>query len=47
MDGDQPPSWRETAARQSIMEFVAAVTKPADFVAEAERIAVFDNDGTL
>jgi len=43
------PSWRETPARQSILEFVAAVTDAdsADFVPEPERIAVFDNDGTL
>ena len=49
MGDDQLPSWRETLAKQSIVEFVAAVTNPdsADFVAEAERIAVFDNDGTL
>jgi phosphoglycolate phosphatase-like HAD superfamily hydrolase len=49
MDGDQLPSWRETPAKQSVVEFVAAVTDPgsADFVAGPERIAVFDNDGTL
>ena len=49
MGGDQLASWRETPARQSIVEFVASVTDPdsADFVAETERIAVFDNDGTL
>ncbi|SBO41789.1 HAD family phosphatase [Cyanobium sp. NIES-981] len=47
---DQPlPSWREGSARQRILEFVAAVTTPGapGFVAPAERIAVFDNDGTL
>ncbi len=46
---DQLPSWRETAARQAIVEFVAAVTDAdsADFAPEPERIAVFDNDGTL
>jgi hypothetical protein len=46
---DQLPSWRDTAAKQSIADFVAAVTDhgSADFVAEPERIAVFDNDGTL
>jgi hypothetical protein len=49
VDGDQLPSWRQTPAKQSIVEFVAAVTDPdsADFAAEAERVAVFDNDGTL
>ncbi|WP_411859871.1 HAD family hydrolase [Cupriavidus pauculus] len=43
------PSWRDDTARQSIVRFVDAVTKPgtADYVAPADRIAVFDNDGTL
>jgi hypothetical protein len=47
---DNPlPSWRETAPKQSILDFVAAVTDPGspDFVPAAERVAVFDNDGTL
>jgi haloacid dehalogenase-like hydrolase len=49
MGADQLPSWRETPAKQAITEFVSAVTDPdsADFVAGPERIAVFDNDGTL
>jgi hypothetical protein len=49
LDGDQLPSWRETPAKRSIVGFVAAVTDPdsADFVTEGERVAVFDNDGTL
>ncbi len=43
------PSWNEGPAKQSILEFVAAVTTPTsqDFVPIPERIAVFDNDGTL
>jgi phosphoglycolate phosphatase-like HAD superfamily hydrolase len=43
------PSWNEGASRKGILEFVAAVTdkKSKDYVAPAERIAVFDNDGTL
>ncbi|QNI70051.1 HAD family phosphatase [Cyanobium sp. NS01] len=43
------PSWNEGAARQRILQFVAAVTTPGgpDYVAPVERIAVFDNDGTL
>ncbi len=43
------PSWNAGPAKSAITEFVAAVTDPdgADFVPEAERIAVFDNDGTL
>jgi haloacid dehalogenase-like hydrolase len=46
---DQLPSWRKTPAKQSILAFVAAVTDPgsADFVEQPERVAVFDNDGTL
>ncbi len=43
------PSWHAGPAKSAIMDFVAAVTDPdgPDFVPEAERIAVFDNDGTL
>ncbi|MEN8151998.1 MAG: HAD family hydrolase [Planctomycetota bacterium] len=43
------PSWNDGEARQRIVDFVARVTDPAspDFVPEAERIATFDNDGTL
>jgi len=43
------PSWREGAARNAIVGFVARVSDggSADFVPEAERIAVFDNDGCL
>ncbi|MCJ9692368.1 haloacid dehalogenase-like hydrolase [Rhizobium sp. PRIMUS64] len=46
---DALPSWNDTAPKQAIISFVEKVTKPgsADFVLEAERIAVFDNDGTL
>src|SRR4051794_18338880 len=46
---DELPSWRETTAKQSIMRFVEAVTDhdSPDFVPERDRIAVFDNDGTL
>jgi phosphoserine phosphatase len=41
--------WNDTAAKQSIIEFVERVTQPGspDFVNEPDRIAVFDNDGTL
>jgi hypothetical protein len=47
--GEQLPGWRETGVKQAIVEFVAAVTDRGspDFVEEADRIAVFDNDGTL
>ncbi|MDR7098114.1 hypothetical protein J2X04_000461 [Lysobacter niabensis] len=43
------PSWNDSPRKQAIVDFVARVTKEggADFVAPAERIAVFDNDGTL
>ena len=49
MNADQLPSWRDAAARRSILEFVAAVTRrdSADFVEASDRVAVFDNDGTL
>ncbi len=41
--------WNETPTKKAIIDYVNAVTdsKSADFVPEAERIAVFDNDGTL
>jgi phosphoglycolate phosphatase-like HAD superfamily hydrolase len=46
---DPLPSWNAGPARQSIVDFVARVTRPGspEFVPPAERIAVFDNDGTL
>jgi hypothetical protein len=47
---DEPlPSWNEGQTRTAILDFVAKVTTPgsADFVAVEDRIAVFDNDGTL
>ncbi len=46
---DSLPSWNDGKAKQSIIEFVAKVTEKGspDFVPPAERIAVFDNDGTL
>jgi phosphoglycolate phosphatase-like HAD superfamily hydrolase len=43
------PSWNDTAPRKAIVAFVERVTKQGspDFVPEPERIATFDNDGTL
>lgn len=43
------PSWNESTARTRIIDFVARVTREGgpDFVRPAQRIAVFDNDGTL
>lgn len=46
---DALSSWTDGAARTRILDFVARVTTEGspDFVDPAERIAVFDNDGTL
>ncbi len=46
---DPLPSWNDTSSKKAITDFVARVTKEggSDFVPIAERIAVFDNDGTL
>lgn len=43
------PSWKETPTKQIIMDFVAAVTDESNisYVPPLDRIAVFDNDGTL
>ena len=43
------PSWNEGPAKQSIINFVtkATTTGSPDFVPVPERIATFDNDGTL
>lgn len=48
-DSDPLPSWNEGVVKQGILEFVNAVTNQSgpDYVPPAERIAVFDNDGTL
>jgi phosphoserine phosphatase len=46
---DPLPSWNDGAAKQRILAFVDAVTREGgpSWVAPEERIAVFDNDGTL
>jgi phosphoglycolate phosphatase-like HAD superfamily hydrolase len=46
---DPLPSWNDSAPKAAITAFVGKVTKEGspDFVPPAERIAVFDNDGTL
>ena len=46
---DLLPSWNDGPARQAIIDFVTRTTTPGspDFVPIPERIAVFDNDGTL
>ncbi len=47
--GDPMPSWNETDTKSRIIEFVETVTDAdsPDYVTPADRIAVFDNDGTL
>jgi len=47
--GDPLPSWREGPSKQAVLEFVQRVTAEGspDFVPPQERVAVFDNDGTL
>jgi len=46
---DPLPSWNDGASKQAIVEFVEAVTEDGgqDYVAPRDRIATFDNDGTL
>lgn len=46
---DPLPSWTEGATKSSILQFVESVSNEAgpQFVPKKERIAVFDNDGTL
>ena len=46
---DPLPSWNDGDAKKAILSFVTAVTREGspDFVPPAERIATFDNDGTL
>ncbi|CAN5436436.1 HAD family hydrolase [soil metagenome] len=43
------PSWSDTVNKKAIVDFVAKVTTEGspDFVPKAERVATFDNDGTL
>ena len=46
---DPLPSWNEGPAKRALLDFVHATTDPqsATFVPQAERIATFDQDGTL
>jgi phosphoserine phosphatase len=46
---DPLPSWNDTASKKTIVAFVARVTREGapDFVPLSQRIATFDNDGTL
>lgn len=47
--GDPLPSWVDGAAKKAILAFVAKTTRVGlpDFIKPSDRIAVFDNDGTL
>ncbi len=49
MDDEPLASWRAGKIRSSIIDFVANITRPdsPDFVQPTDRIATFDNDGTL
>jgi hypothetical protein len=46
---DPLPSWKDTSSKKTVIDYVQRVTGDgsADFVPVPERIAVFDNDGTL
>jgi len=46
---DPLTSWNDGPTKKAIVDFVTAVTDPRgdDFVEPTERIATFDNDGTL
>lgn len=43
------PSWNDVESKQQIIDFVTRITdkKSVDFIEPSERIATFDNDGTL
>lgn len=49
MAQDPLVSWNDTTSKQAIISFVETVTDPnsSHFIPQAERIATFDNDGTL
>lgn len=49
LQNDPLPSWNDGPNKQAILAFVAAVTEEGgeQFVPESDRIATFDNDGTL
>jgi phosphoserine phosphatase len=48
MRADPLPSWREGATKAAIQAFVESVSEPGEsYVPEDERVATFDNDGTL
>jgi hypothetical protein len=47
--GNLLPSWRESATKRTVLEFLAAtsIEGSPDFVPPTDRLATFDNDGTL
>jgi hypothetical protein len=47
--GDPLPSWNDGPAKEAILKFVKATTdlKSPDFVPPEDRVAEFDQDGTL
>ncbi len=47
--GDPLPSWKDSPAKKAILDFVNRVTKKdgPDYIPSEDRIATFDNDGTL
>ena len=49
LSSDPLPSWNDTATKKAIVEFVERTTTEGStaFVPPSERIATFDNDGTL
>lgn len=49
LSGDPLPSWRDGAVKRAIVAYVERVSRPGspDWIPPEERIAVFDNDGTL
>jgi phosphoserine phosphatase len=49
MTSDALPSWNDGAVKRAIVDFVNRVTTPGgpDYVREVDRVALFDNDGTL
>lgn len=49
LSSDPLPSWKEGKSKSAIIEFVTNTTKEggSDFIPIADRIACFDNDGTL
>ncbi|HEY3274459.1 MAG TPA: HAD family hydrolase, partial [Methanocella sp.] len=48
-EGDPLPSWNDGAAKQAILSFVTRITQEGgqEFVPAEDRVATFDNDGTL